>query len=200
MARDEAPPFARGETFYNGVTKESIFTDPLNYLGKEYVFEVNSQDSTQGYPTSNDTSGRLIRVRVVQNVSGQALLPKRVARYKKTAPVKTQVDGYVFQVSDLVAGVIDEFLPAAGVANGDLFYLVVEGPTIAKSAVAGSVAFAIGDKLYALAGTSTLNADAGAVAEYTTPLLAELLQNVGVVDAAVTTNAADVAITAKILV
>jgi hypothetical protein len=43
MARDEAPPFARGETYFNGTTKDPVFSDPLNYLGKEYVFEPNAQ-------------------------------------------------------------------------------------------------------------------------------------------------------------
>lgn len=200
MARDEAPPFARGETFYNGTTKDSVFSDPLNYLGREYVFEPNAQDSVQGYPTAQDTSGRAIRVRVAQNNSGAALLPKRIARFKKASPFKTLVDGYVFQASDIVAGVIDEFLPAAGVADGDLFYLVVSGPTICKSETSGTVALAIGDKLYAAAGTSVLHATAGAVAEFTTPLLVELLQHVGTADAAVTSNSADVAIVANIIV
>lgn len=198
MARDEAPPWARGETFFNGVAKDPVFSDPLNYLGKEFVFEPNAQDSTQGYPTANDTSGRLIRVRVVQNKSGQALLPKRLARYKDASPIKTVCDGYYFQASDLVAGIIDEFLPPAGVSDGDLFYLVVEGPTIARSPTAGTVAFAIGDRLTAKTGTSTLNADAGAVVEFTTPTLPEYIAYVGVVDGAVVTNSADVPIVAAI--
>lgn len=198
MARDESPPWARGETFYNGSTKDPVFTDPLNYLGREYVFSVNAQDSQQSAPVANDSSGRLVRVRVAQNTSTIPLLPKRLARFAASSPVKTTVDGYYFQRADLLAGVVDEFLPVAGVAIGDLFYLVVQGPTVVKSPTAGGVAFAIGDRLAAATGTSQTNADAGAVAEFTTPTVPELIANVGVADQVVTTNAADVAIVADI--
>ena len=60
MARDEAPPWARGETFYNGSPVGT--SPPINYRGREYLFEVNAPD---GY-TQNDTSGRQPRVKVAQ--------------------------------------------------------------------------------------------------------------------------------------
>lgn len=194
MARDETPPFARGETFYNGVAKESIYLDPLNYLGKEYVFEVNQQQ--QSYPGTTDTSGRLIRVRVAQNSSSIPLLPKRIARYDLTPgiPLGTKVDGYTFQVSDFPAGVIDEFLPPAGVAVGDFFYLVVEGPTVVKSAPSGTIALVPGDKVQIKPGTSATNADAGFVVELgVSPTLADEFNRIGRADATVATTSTDTA-------
>src|SRR4051794_5355755 len=116
MARDEAAPFARGETYYNGGTIDQSDLGGANLEGKEYVFEVNAPDD----PTKSDPSGRPVRVRVVRNKSGQNLKPARIAVFKAADPYETQVDGYAFAVSDRPAGVIDEFLPSAGVPDGDL--------------------------------------------------------------------------------
>lgn len=140
MARDDAPPFARGETFYNSGASASIsLTDPLglggvNLEGKEFTFEVNAQDQGNGYPTGQDPSGRPIRVKVVRNSSGIALKPGRLARFlsatTSASPFECQVDGYVHLLTEtVIAGVVDEFLPAAGVAPNDLFYVVFDGPT-----------------------------------------------------------------------
>jgi hypothetical protein len=182
MSRDEQPPFQRGDTFYNGGVKESIFSDPLNYLGKEYVFEVNAQDSQTAYPTNQDSSGRLVRVRVVMNKSGVNLKPARIARYKALDPFETQVDGYTASVNDRPAGIIDEFLPPAGVPDGDLFYLVVEGPSLATQLSASSSVLVIGDRLVPGTGTSATNDDAGRVAKQdlsgATTALGNNIQNV----------------------
>jgi hypothetical protein len=161
MARDDAPPFERGSSFYAGGAKEAIFSDPLHYLGKEYVFEPNSEQSSQtGTP---DSSGRRVRVKVVQNKSGVALKPGRIAHYKAVDPYETQLDGYTFAVGDRPAGVIDEFLPAAGVADGDLFYIVIDGPTKFTQLSASSSVLAIGDRVVPGTGTSATNDDAGRV-------------------------------------
>jgi hypothetical protein len=141
MARDEAPPFARGETYYNnGATGVIPVTDSfgvayggINLEGREYTFEVNAQDQGTGYPAGQDPTGRPIRVKVVRNISGVPLLPGRVARFEaastSTSPFECHVDGYAYQATDVVAGIVDEFLPAAGVAPNDLFYVVFDGPT-----------------------------------------------------------------------
>lgn len=168
MARDEAPPFARGETFFNGQAKDPMYADPLHFLGKEYVFEVNSQGISQPPTTATqvyDPSGRAVRVRVVQNKSGVLLKPGRIAHYLASDPYETQVDGYTFAVGDRPAGVIDEFLPPAGVAIDDLFYLVVEGPTKFTQLSASAAILVSGDRLVPGTGTSATNNDAGRVAK-----------------------------------
>jgi hypothetical protein len=168
MARDEAPPFARGETYYNDPTvAANAANDPLglggvNLEGKEFVFEVNAPDD----PAGSDTSGRLVRVRVVRNVSGQALKGGRIAVFKAGDPYETQVDGYAFAVGDRPAGVIDEFLPAAGVPNNDLFYLVVDGPTLVTQTHTSAATLAIGSRIVPTAGGAASKTDdlAGRVA------------------------------------
>lgn len=151
MGRMDAPPFARGETYANG--DQSILTGTygnglgfggINLQGKEFIFEPNSQDDEAGVYANlgPDPCGRPIKVKVVRNVSGQSLLPGRVVKFctvtnpaglttlQTGLPYESQVDGYCTQVTDVPAGVVDEFLPAAGVPNGDLFYIVRDGPTL----------------------------------------------------------------------
>jgi hypothetical protein len=165
MARDDAPPFARGETFYNGGLIDP--SDPLglgglNYEGKEFVFEVNAQDQGTGYPAGQDPTGRPIRVRVVRNVSGGALKGGRIAHYKAEDPYECHVDGYCFALGDRPAGVIDEFLPPAGVPNNDLFYVVIDGPTLVQNTHTSPTTFAIGDKIVPTAGgASSVTDDLG---------------------------------------
>ena len=144
MGRTDAPPFARGETYYNGGTIDP--NDPLgiggvNLEGKEFVFEPNSQDQASGYPASSDPNGRPIRVKVVRNRSGINLKGGLIAHWDSGGTytygtntvgpfnLETGVDGYTYQLADRPAGIIDEYLPPAGVVPWDLFYLVIDGPT-----------------------------------------------------------------------
>jgi hypothetical protein len=114
------------------------------------VFEVNAPD---------DPSGRLVRVKVVRNVSGQNLKPSRLAVFKALDPYETQVDGYTFAVGDRPAGVIDEFLPAAGVPNNDLFYLVINGPTLVTQPHTGNSNLTIGTRIVPTAGGAANKTD-----------------------------------------
>jgi hypothetical protein len=54
---------------------------------------------------------------------------------------------------------VDEHLPAAGVAVGDIFWLVVSGQVLATAKA--STAVTAGARLQASTGTSSLNDDAG---------------------------------------
>ena len=103
---------------------------------------------------------------MVRNVSGQALKPKRLVRYQLATTginLETRVDGYTIAVTDVPAGMVDEFLPPAGVANNDLFYIVIEGPTTGTTLSTGTVAINHGDRLIPGAGTSKTNDDGGRV-------------------------------------
>lgn len=169
MARDDSPPFARGETWYGLNPNPPIDATSnatlggVNYEGKEYVFEANSQDEGAASPATQEDTGRSIRVRCVRNVSGIALKPGRLAHYAATDPYETRIDGYTFATTDRPAGVVDEFLPAAGVPNNDLFYIVIDGPTkVTQLSVSASV-LVIADRLVPGAGTSATTNDAGRV-------------------------------------
>ncbi len=198
MARDEAPAFERGETYNNGGTIDLVNVGGVNLEGKEYLFEVNPPDD----PTQSDTSGRSVRVKVVRNVSGVALKPGRLARFSaaSTAPYETQVDGYATVLTDRPAGVIDEFLPAAGVPANDLFYIVVSGPTKVVQGATTQSNVAIGDRLVPVAFGATAGDDLGGrfakqdLTGATSPLASNIQNCFGV--AAVANNVAGASIAA----
>ena len=113
------PPFALGQTL--GVTNA---TDGENWVGVVKVF-----------PDVNPVTGRVRSNRVkkcvaVRNSSGVALAAKRGVSF---APGSVRsVTGYVFEdgrANKAVAGVVDEYLPPAGVAANDIFWVTVDGPT-----------------------------------------------------------------------
>ena len=75
---------------------------------------------------------------VVRNVSGENLLPGDVVvwetlQFGKQVDLTTNADSHADfdDATALICGVVDDQLPAAGVQNNDLFYLIVKGPAIA---------------------------------------------------------------------
>lgn len=105
--------------------------------GAEYLFA--NKSSADGTPLD----GRQRVMAVVKNASGGALLPGTVVVFKSSAP-GWEINGNA-AVGTRGDGVVDPTLPAAGVANGDCFLMVVEGPTNFVSDGAGVLAF--GNKL-----------------------------------------------------
>lgn len=132
MARDENPPFERGQTFYQGRTPDSNNLEGDQYLGKEYVFE-DIDYSTAGMKATR--TGHPVRCRIVRNSSAGALLPKRLVSYK-AATNRQEVDGYADTTNEYCLP-LDEWLPAAGVPQYDLAYVVVEGPAVCLTDLAG---------------------------------------------------------------
>jgi hypothetical protein len=84
-------------------------------------------------------SNRLVTCIAVRNTSTGPLLAGQVAKFKKSA-ILEEVDGTAAAVADAPIGVVDEYLPPAGVAVGDIFWLVTVGPT----AIMTSATFAPG--------------------------------------------------------
>lgn len=166
------PWFGRGQTL--GVT------DPSQggaVTGSQKVFtDYDPRTNNAGVFLSN----RLVNCIAVRNTSGAAMLPGQVVKFKKTA-ILTEVDGPAASTADAPFGIVDEYLPATGVANGDVFWLVVSGPVAIKTAatlsagspvtvgaggeaVAGTTANAIGVVITAAANgrvRSLVNAGAG---------------------------------------
>ncbi len=136
-------PFPLGSTWVDGGTAAS--TDAQNLEGKEYYVEtINYADTGVVKPA---LTGRYKKVRIVRNVTGSAILPKRIAKMKSdgsTYEYLSQVNGYADTVGQL-GYPIDEFLPAAGVADQELFYIVVEGLAKVTSAAAGDTTISIGN-------------------------------------------------------
>lgn len=148
------PPFALGQTL--GV---SSATDGTGWVGAVKVFP--DVDPTTGKIRSN----RVKKCVAVRNTSGGALLPKRVVRFARDTAgtaVFSAVDGYSAVANNEFVGVVDEYLPAAGVVANDVFWVTVDGPTEVAHALSGT-AVAVGDRLASITAATTGATTAGRV-------------------------------------
>jgi hypothetical protein len=149
------PGFGRGQTL--GVTVkmyEAENGDGATVVGTRKVFRDESPI------TGAILSNRTVECIAVKNTSGSALLPGAVAKFKDAA-ILSEVDGLA-TTSTALMGIVDEYLPAAGVADGEVFWLVVRGPsTVTKTSTSVSAGASYG--LSATAGS--------AAAQSTNPLL-----------------------------
>ena len=110
------PPFSLGQTL--GVNSAS---DGGNWVGVVKLFpDVNPI-------TGRIRSNRVKRCVAVRNTSGSTLFGKRAMEFASGS--QTEVVGYKRSTALPFAGVSDEFLPSAGVAANDVFWVTVEGPT-----------------------------------------------------------------------
>ena len=147
MSLNVDPPFALGQTL--GVSS----TDD----GKGWVGVVKQ------FPDVVPSTGKIRSNRVktciaVRNVSGVTLLPKRLVTFKSGSI--SEVDGYTNVTDEPSAGVVDEHLAASGVANNDVFWITVQGPTEVKLGPAQEAA--VDTSLVALtAAASTHSTTAG---------------------------------------
>lgn len=145
MGRFDSPPFSRGGGYYNDPARalRDLVTNAgnptqlggTNLEGKEYIFEPNSQDYDGGVYTAaqiaaQDPNGRPVHCKVLRNRTSIYLQPGRVVHFDETGqgnngtyynsatPLKaeTGTDGYVYQLADRPAGVVDEFVSGLGVA------------------------------------------------------------------------------------
>lgn len=148
------PPFALGQTL--GVSSAS---DGGNWVGVIKHFpDVNP---TTGVIRSN----RLKTCVAVRNTSGAALLPKRVVKFDTTTSgpaVFEEVKGYAAVTNEEFVGVVDEHLPAGGVAANDVFWVTVKGPTEVAVALSGTDV-AVGDRLACVTAVTAGATTAGRV-------------------------------------
>lgn len=154
-SKSESPPFGRGQTA--GVTGA---TDLAEFEGREVWF----RDLDYSSQNQRSRTGRLVRCRIVRNTSAGVLLPRRLVSYDTAAgKFGLAVAGYTTTTAAPVAGVVDEFLPAAGVAQYDLFYIVVEGPAECLTDIAAVDSISIGNDLVALTAATSGATTAGRV-------------------------------------
>lgn len=127
--------FQRGKVYSTGPNRAAgaTQTQSKGIEGLVKQFADLDYSSTTGVlaPRSQNT----VTCILVRNESGVALLPKRLVTWKAGQRGK-QVDGYAdFCPDRAIAGVVDEWLPAAGVANDDYFWLTVHGPSLVTTAI-----------------------------------------------------------------
>lgn len=118
-ALDSDPWFGRGQTL--GVTSTS---DGTHIPGTQRWFV--DTNPTTGAVNSNVP----VKCIAIRNTSGGTLTPGQVVKGKTTA-LLSEVDGNG-DVDSPVVGVVDEYISGT-VANNDIFWLVVTGPTTADS-------------------------------------------------------------------
>jgi hypothetical protein len=144
------PWFGRGQTL--GV---SLPAQGTSVTGSQKVFtDTDPRTNNAGVFLSN----RMVTCIAVRNTSGAPLLPGAVVKFKKSA-ILDEVDGVAAAATDAPLGVVDEYLPPSGVANGDVFWLVVSGPV----AITTAATLAAGALVTATAGAAATGTAANAI-------------------------------------
>jgi hypothetical protein len=146
------PWFGRGQTLGVNSAEQGGAV-----VGSQKVF-------TDADPRFNNASqflsNRPVTCIAVRNTSGAALLPGAVVKFKPAA-ILEEVDGAAATATGLI-GVVDEYLPASGVADKDVFWVVVSGPV----AITTSATLAAGAAITAAAGKAAASAAATDIVGY----------------------------------
>lgn len=162
----------RGTTYYGGRTIPTVAADLSggHLLGQRKVFRNTKSRTLVGSESTAETDDptalrneKDVVGMLVRNESGLSLLPGRAVSWVTRG--KT-VGGYVRLDYDEIAGVVDDQLPASGVPDDDIFWLITEGEVLMVTPTAGAgfggADWAAGDVLGALtsaaANATTSNA------------------------------------------
>lgn len=147
----------RGYTYHGGTPE--AFSKSIGIEGHQMKFQ---DDYSSGTGVRVKRSDEYTHAVLVRNVSGIALTPGRTVSWKSGFRGR-RVDGYTTTTAAEVAGVVDDQLPAAGVANNDLFWLLIKGPALLKTPLAGGAGnvFAEGNVLVALTAATSGATTAG---------------------------------------
>jgi hypothetical protein len=117
MSRVANPACERGQTVPSGRL--------AHLYGFETTFDnIRSLPSTEAGVKQDE---RLVRMRFVKNDSGGALLPGQTVSWKSGYAGK-RVTNPAASATAQIVGTVDPLLPSAGVADGEGFWIVVDGP------------------------------------------------------------------------
>jgi hypothetical protein len=161
MGMQVDPPFGLGQTLGIIGANDSLVGISGSY-GDNWVGAV--KEFTDVNPTTGQVRSNRRKVCIaVRNTSGVALLPKRVVRLSGTGTgLFGSADGYASVANEALCGVVDEFLPAGGVAANDVFWVTVDGPTEVSVALSGSDV-AVRDRLSVITSAASTSTTAGRV-------------------------------------
>jgi len=169
MAVYSVPPFPLGETLKGTDDDGNLING--HWLGQCFKIPANQFPSA---PTTNlaRQTGKPLCVVVLRNESGIALLPKRVARLKRSAGFSLQeaVDGYADSLAEKEIVIIDEYLDSSGVADDDIFLGVYNGPVTCVTGNTGASFngdIAVGDQLVAGTAATTQGTASGRISNVT---------------------------------
>ena len=125
------PGFPRGSVL--GVTQKMYDAEPSDGATIVGVVKTFRDESPS---TGVVLSNRTVDCIAVRNKSAGVLHAGTVARFKHAA-VLSEVDATPL-VTDVLVGVVDEYLPAGGVPIDEVFWLVVKGPaSVSKPTASG---------------------------------------------------------------
>lgn len=157
------PPFGLGQTLGTTGPTDSLYglASGASY-GDNWVGVV--KEFTDVSPVTGVVRSNRAKVCVaVKNTSGAALLPKRVVRLAGTGTALFgAADGYASVTNEELVGVVDEYLPASGVAANDIFWVTVNGPTEVAVALSGTNV-AVRDRLSVVTAATSGATTAGRV-------------------------------------
>jgi hypothetical protein len=153
----------RGKTYHGpNKTLSTTYTIDVGIEGATKQFD-DLDYGAQGVKTRR--SNRQVTCMLVRNVATVSLLPKRTVRWASGQRGK-RVDGYAFDTDLEVAGVVDEFLPVAGVRQHDLFWLAVAGPSLCLMNLAQTTDVSMDDVVGQMAAASSQALTAGRVRQF----------------------------------
>lgn len=117
-------------------------------------------------------TGKVIVAVLLRNTAGFALLPKQLAQLDRTAGygMTKNADGYSTTNNNRGVVLVDSFLPAAGVADDDLFWGIIGGPAPVLVPIAGAGFngdIAVNGLLVAATGTTTGVTTSGRISNFT---------------------------------
>lgn len=185
---DYAVPCGQGQTIYKGVTPPSSFTvETTKWEGTLHAFK-DINPTTSAYDSKTYRSNRDVIRRLMRNVSGIAIGPKRIVTHASGYWNK-RFDGYAcLDNAANVAGVTDEHLPTAGCPANDMCWVTVNGPTLVKTPLGADATnvFSEGTLLLALTAATSQATTAGRVQPYysTSSVTAAQAQMQGVIGVA----------------
>lgn len=132
MSRDNTSTPGRGETMYMGSTIDTANLSFVDLEGQVKVFEDIDWGAAGVKPSR---SARKVVCRLVRNMTGLALYPKQLVSIDPASP--NRILGNTVTTGQECYPV-DEFLPAAGVPDRDVFWIVVSGPAMCKTPMTGA--------------------------------------------------------------
>jgi hypothetical protein len=129
-----------GKTWYGDQTIDADnYGISVNHEGTQW--ECQDLDPTVTGLVRQRRSNRTRLAMLVRNTSGGALLPGSAVKWEAGYRGK-RVNASAADQGE-VAGFVDDMLPAAGVRDDDMFWLIVDGPVLARKASGGSTAIAV---------------------------------------------------------
>tara|TARA_R110000765_G_scaffold76622_1_gene150208 strand:+ start:458 stop:1036 length:579 start_codon:yes stop_codon:yes gene_type:complete len=148
---DSVADFSLGDTITGTNDNGVLINSALE--GREYTFPVTEAVATAA-GMSNRAVGRRVVARIVRNTSGSALVAGEIVAVNIAgghAKLGQLIEARTAGTGDRCCLVCDPSLGASTVADDDLFYAIVAGPTKIKQP-ASPVTLASGDQLMSGAG------------------------------------------------